>query len=418
MRQAAGRLDQAADARFDAAAEVERAGDFERAHCGRQARDVNQRLRELEREAGIAGRPRGRRRLPPRRCVHARSSALPRRSTSGHARMKNRFRLSRCVTCAHSCEHHRAHFVRAALAQDPLGDEQRRTGERRRPRRSGTIPRSRTPASARRRSHSRRPRACQSRMTAPVARQAAAARQAPRARSAPPAIAVTISVRAKRLLGVARARTTGRSAARCRTRNRRARAGQHAQTEQQRARDAGRVALEAPRQRRRGEARSAPTSRGDQRERDKVMTAASSQYVVIGHPPACGASRAPAARARPAAARPAGSLPRRRTTGWAARCPPFSSGCSARVTNPDSISCRELTAPVGERAADLAPLQHALPVQPLHRRHQRGVGGARETRRADRARRLPRRGATGVEHAQLERPEDGSARPDGFGRKA
>ena len=43
---------------------------------------------------------------------------------------------------------------------------------------------------------SRRPRACQSRFTAPVARQAAAARHAPRASSSPPATAATISVRA------------------------------------------------------------------------------------------------------------------------------------------------------------------------------------------------------------------------------
>ena len=170
----------------------------------------------------------------------------------------------------------------------------------------------------------------------------------------------------------------------------------------------------------------APRRPRDQRQRpsrrartprtpDSALTPASSQYLIA--PPAAAASRARAARARRAGARRGGSLRRRSTTGSAARCRRCSSGSSARATRPDSISSRELTGLVEERPAVLAPLQHALPVQPLHRRHHGGVGRGREGVAARRARspRAPRAHSASSTRSSSE--PNTPARPETLRRK-
>jgi hypothetical protein len=62
---------------------------------------------------------------------------------------------------------------------------------------------------------------------------------------------------------------------------------------------------------------------------------------------------------------------------------------------------------IEERAPVLAALERSLPVEPLHRRHQRGVGrvGKRVEHVADAG--LAAAGPQRLEHAQLERAEDG-----------
>src|SRR5258708_27279123 len=61
---------------------------------------------------------------------------------------------------------------------------------------------------------------------------------------------------------------------------------------------------------------------------------------------------------------------------------------------------------VDERAADFAPLQHTLPVQPVHRRHQRRIGRARKFRLEIADSHFTATPPQRVEHAQLERAEE------------
>ena len=93
-------IDEAAHAGFDAAAEIKRAREHRGVRRRRQAGDADQRLRELDGEAGIAGDGRGVGRFfGGARPTRDRGRAP---TKSGHARIRNRFRLSRLVTCAHS----------------------------------------------------------------------------------------------------------------------------------------------------------------------------------------------------------------------------------------------------------------------------------------------------------------------------
>ena len=305
--------------------------------------------------------------------------------------MKNRFRLSRCVTWAHSCStiartssalHSRStrSAMKSAGRENPttatVGKDSSiaKTG-------SGASNGPQPPAAGLPVAHHRRGRAEGRRRAPGAARQERAAGhgrddQRPRAasRRRPPARSAGRSGRA-----MPKAHTDAQ------------RAGQHAQTEQQRGAGRGRVTLEPPRQ------RPAPQATTHRRQRRHHREAG--QRDGRGEDPDTSSPATllaallarPAARARPAADRPAGSLPRRRTTGWARRCR-RSRGCSARATNARLHLFAGAHGPVDERAADLLALQHAFPVQPVHRRHQRRVGRRREiVRRSRTATSPPRR---------------------------